>query len=188
MYMEGKVFEILSACGPKGIKTLSNFFENEEELLKEGYLILDEVKTRLVDFKLLLEKYLPPENYRNIFAPKKKKKVLFVDDDDMWRAFYEETGHLLGYSVRLAADATKALEILSKEKPDIVVTDIKMPNINGIRLLKEMRIRKYNIPAIIITGYPSEKIEKAAEKINVKKVLVKPIRIRELKETLDLLN
>lgn len=187
MNIEGKIFEILVNRGCEGIKVLASFFEKEEALLIEGFSILERSKQRIIKFQRQLERYLPPEPITNqIMRNDILKRILFVDDDDMWCSFYEKTGHLLGYSVKLAKDAETALNIVKDEKPDLIITDIKMPKISGLTLLKELRRRKYNIPAIIVTGYPSHTISKSAEEMNVKKILIKPVKIKELKDAIDL--
>lgn len=80
-------------------------------------------------------------------------RVLLVDDNisgiSARRAVLEE----LGYSTDGTTDPRKALEMFRKEHYDLVVTDFKMPELNGVELIGEMRIENPGIPVILISGF-----------------------------------
>lgn len=82
-----------------------------------------------------------------------KIKILIVDDEVQITQMLENYFSLEGYEVASANDPLVALQMIEKENYNIVITDIKMPNMNGLDLLKE--IKKYNglIQVIVITGY-----------------------------------
>ena len=96
----------------------------------------------------------------------KKIKILVVDDEiDFTQpmAFWLESR---GYSVAVAPDGKSAIELIKKDKPDIVFLDLKMPVMDGIETLR--RIRKFNrkLPVIIITvEYANEQKFEEAKKL-----------------------
>ncbi|SFB35933.1 response regulator transcription factor [Clostridium frigidicarnis] len=81
-----------------------------------------------------------------------KYKILVVDDEKDIREVIEIYLINEGYNVILAEDGEKAMEILKKEKIDLIVLDIMMPKINGIRLCKLLREKSMKIPVIMLSA------------------------------------
>lgn len=116
------------------------------------------------------------------------KKVFLVDDD-----YYVRKGILelidwvgCGYEVSGEADnGEDALELIKKEKPDVVVTDIKMPVLDGLDLIRELvDITNLNTHFIIISGYNDFKYAQRAVRYGVHDFLLKPIDKEEFESTL----
>ncbi len=84
-------------------------------------------------------------------------KILFVDDEENLRELYKQQLSLEGYSVILAANGIEALIRAEQERPDLVVMDIRMPEMDGIEALGKMVERFKNIPVILNTAYSSDK-------------------------------
>jgi len=82
-----------------------------------------------------------------------KKRILIVDDDAGMRAALTEALRRGGYSVTTTSNGFDALDIFAEETFDIVITDVKMPGMNGIAVLKEIRRTSPQIPVIMITAY-----------------------------------
>ncbi len=80
-------------------------------------------------------------------------KILIVDDDQHIRRLYKEELEDEGYEVVAAATGTEALELFERENPDLVTLDILMPDIDGIKLLRQMKEKKPRIPIIMSTAY-----------------------------------
>ncbi len=80
-------------------------------------------------------------------------KILIVDDDQHIRRLYKEELEDEGYEVVAAATGTEALELFDRENPDLVTLDILMPDIDGIKLLRQMKEKKPRIPIIMSTAY-----------------------------------
>lgn len=80
-------------------------------------------------------------------------KILIVDDDEHIRRLYKEELEEEGYEVVIAASGTEALELFEKENPDLVTLDILMPDIDGIKLLRQMKEKSPRIPIIMSTAY-----------------------------------
>lgn len=80
-------------------------------------------------------------------------KILVVDDDLHIQKLYKEELEDEGYQVVVAGDGTKAMELFLKEDPDLVTLDILMPDIDGIKLLRQMKEKKPRLPIIMSTAY-----------------------------------
>lgn len=81
------------------------------------------------------------------------KKILFADDEEALRILYKEEFQAPGIEVLLARNGREALEVCQRERPDLVVLDIRMPVLDGLealRLIKEMR---QELPVIICTAW-----------------------------------
>jgi two-component system response regulator (stage 0 sporulation protein F) len=87
------------------------------------------------------------------------KKILVVEDEEALCLLYKEELSQDGYDVVTAGDAEQALEILSKEKFDLIVTDIRMPGRNGIEFITQIMGMRLNVPIIINTSYQSYKTD-----------------------------
>lgn len=80
-------------------------------------------------------------------------KILIVDDDQHIRRLYKEELEEEGYEVLIAENGLHALELFDKENPDLVTLDILMPDVDGIKLLRQMKEKKPQIPIIMSTAY-----------------------------------
>ncbi len=85
------------------------------------------------------------------------KTLLIVEDDANQRLLYEKELTEDGYRVLLASDGRKAVDIVERENPDLVVLDIRMPGMDGIEALGRILDRKNKLPVIIHTAYPDYK-------------------------------
>lgn len=81
------------------------------------------------------------------------KKIMFVDDEESIRLLYQEEFEERGFAAVVAASGEEALELYDREKPDLVVIDIKMPGMDGISLLKLLREKSRDVPAVLCTAY-----------------------------------
>lgn len=84
-------------------------------------------------------------------------KILFVDDEENLRELYKQQLSLEGYSVILAANGIEALIRAEQERPNLVIMDIRMPEMDGIEALGKMVERFKNTPVILNTAYSSYK-------------------------------
>lgn len=84
-------------------------------------------------------------------------KILIVDDEEHIRYLYSEELSEAGYEVITAESGHQLLEKIEKEKPDLVVLDIKMVDYNGLDLLQDIRNRFYDLPVVLCTAYDTFK-------------------------------
>ncbi len=82
-----------------------------------------------------------------------KQSILLVDDDQEFRKAMKKMFEKSGYDVTVAADGQEGLDALSKKTFDLIISDLRMPNLNGMELMEELRRRKINLPVIFITAY-----------------------------------
>ena len=114
-------------------------------------------------------------------ASETQRVILVVDDEEGLR---EGLSHLLedeGYRVLCASTGEQAFEIVRQTHVDLVLTDMKMPGMNGIELLKKVRAIRQEIGVIILTGFGE--IESYIEAMNfgAMEYVSKPFKVNELK-------
>jgi DNA-binding response OmpR family regulator len=80
-------------------------------------------------------------------------KILVVDDDLHIQRLYKEEFEEEGYDVVIASNGQEAIELFNRENPDIVTLDILLPDIDGIRLLRQMKEKNPKVPIIMSTAY-----------------------------------
>jgi CheY-like chemotaxis protein len=114
-----------------------------------------------------------------------KASILVVDDDPTLRSLLVETLDAVGYRVSAASDGVEALAELRRREPtaiDLLLTDIKMPNMDGFALLKKIRRSYPDLPVLFITGVISDEAMSAASPDGF---LAKPFRIARLEELIE---
>jgi DNA-binding NtrC family response regulator len=108
--------------------------------------------------------------------------ILIVDDNREIRGILEEYLREEGYSAAGAANGKEALAVYLETPYDLIITDLNMPGMTGIELIKEIiKIGREPVEFIIITGYASLDTAIEAVKAGAFDYLVKPFRIEELK-------
>lgn len=113
----------------------------------------------------------------------KKHSVLYVDDEQSNLRIFKDTFRR-DFEVLTAISAFEALEILERNRVDVVITDQRMPNMTGVELLKKIYARFPDIPPhrLILSGYSEDKdIKEAFEKYKLSKFVSKPWEYNELK-------
>lgn len=80
-------------------------------------------------------------------------KILVVDDDLSILRLYKEELEEEGYAVVTASTGVEALELFEKESPDLVSLDIQLPDVDGIKLLRQMKEKRPRLPVIMSTAY-----------------------------------
>ncbi len=103
------------------------------------------------------------------------RKVLVVDDDPVVGRSYDRVLSNKGYAVIEAHNADEALEKMRNEEYDLVVTDIRMPGMDGLELAETVKARRPWTPVVIVTGYGSAADEARAKAAGVKAFLHKPL-------------
>src|SRR3954464_8519593 len=106
-----------------------------------------------------------------------RPRVLVVDDEASIRDLLAKTRALAEYDVDLAPDGRVALERLRIIPYDLLITDLRMPGVDGLTVIKEARRLKTDIPVIIVTGYSSEASAIEAINLGVQGYLTKPFRV-----------
>ena len=123
--------------------------------------------------------------------PTGREHILLVDDEKTLADIGRQMLERLGYQVTPRTSSLEALEVF-KAQPngfDLVITDQTMPKLTGVDLTKEMLSIRSDIPIIICTGFNAQISTQRAEEIGVKRLLMKPLVVREvataIREVLD---
>lgn len=106
-----------------------------------------------------------------------RPRVLVVDDEASIRDLLAKTLALAEYDVDLAPDGRTGLERLRILPYDLLITDLKMPGVDGLAVIREARRLKPDIPVIIITGFSTEASAIEAVNLGVSGYLTKPFRV-----------
>lgn len=112
------------------------------------------------------------------------KRILIVDDDPkvllVLQATLERMGK--GYHILTAQDGSEALAMIEDKPFDLLVADIRMPGVNGIKLVEVIRASKVSMEIIWIAAYGCHKLEAVRQQLNVHRCLDKPLRIGEIRQ------
>ncbi|HSC26100.1 MAG TPA: response regulator [Vicinamibacterales bacterium] len=106
-----------------------------------------------------------------------RPRVLVVDDEASIRDLLAKTLALAEYDVDLAPDGRTAIERLRIIPYDLLITDLKMPGVDGLSVIREARRFKADLPVVIITGFSSEASAIEAVNLGVSGYLTKPFRV-----------
>jgi len=106
---------------------------------------------------------------------KDKKKILVVEDDPMISSMYKTKFEVDGFEVFTADNGATGLELAKKEKPDIVMLDIILPQLDGFSVLEQIKQDKAtkSIPVIMLTNLSTDEDKKKGEKMGALDYLVK---------------
>ena len=115
----------------------------------------------------------------------KKKNVLIVDDDPDVLTMLEGLLKKLEYNPFVAANGEEAVRIIDSNKIDVVVSDLVMPEMDGMELLKRVKSRKSDVPFVMITGHPSIETAVEAIKKGAYDYLTKPFQAEEVRIKID---
>lgn len=111
--------------------------------------------------------------------------ILVVDDEPLIRKLMQETLTRLGYTVFLANQGSAALEIAAKETIDLVITDLQMPGMDGVTLLKKLKKLDPGLMVVIITAYASIENVITALRYGAFDYLLKPVSPENLEAVID---
>ena len=117
----------------------------------------------------------------------KELNILYIEDEKDIRTFTEDSLSKLVKNITIAKDGQEGLDIFTttindkdKDNFDLVITDISMPNMNGLEMLMEIHKIDINIPSIITTAYDDAKFLKTAIELGVRGYVMKPMNLFKL--------
>ncbi len=103
------------------------------------------------------------------------KKIIVVDDEQNNRIALFESLSRRGYNVSVAENGAIALDIIKRNSPDLVITDIGMPEMDGLELLQQLRSMGDNLPVLIFTGHATVDTAVRAMKLGALDYMLKPV-------------
>lgn len=111
--------------------------------------------------------------------------ILVVDDDQSivmaFKRFLSDERH----AARFAGDAHDALSLIGQRKPDLVIMDVRMPGVDGLQALQEMRLRHPDLFVVIMTAYGTSQTSIDAIRSGAFEYLAKPLDLEELRAVID---
>jgi len=106
--------------------------------------------------------------------------ILVVDDELLIRDLLYDFFQGQGWEIAVAESGEKALEILREKKVDVLLTDLRMPSMDGMVLTSQVRREYPNLPVVIMTGYPSVDSAVSALRARVADYITKPFSVNDL--------
>ena len=108
------------------------------------------------------------------------RKILVVDDDEFSLKLMEKLLAMAGYTVSMARNGAQALDLLAREQFALLITDLNMPRIGGLRLLEDVK-KKYHIPAIVVTASDIDSdTQRRSYSLGALRFIIKPVDRDEL--------
>ncbi len=107
-------------------------------------------------------------------------KILIVDDEPGILDFLRNLFHADGYEVVVALSGEDAVASVKKDTVDLVITDLRMPEMDGMELLRELKTLKPSVPVIMLTAYASDETAIEAKKLGVFTYISKPFNVAGL--------
>jgi len=109
-----------------------------------------------------------------------RMRILVVDDEASIRDLLSKTLALAEYEVDTASDASAALDRVRGTAYDLLIADLKMPGMDGLTLIRQVKRMRADLPVIIITGYSTESSAIEAVNLGVAGYLTKPFRVPQV--------
>jgi len=113
------------------------------------------------------------------------ERILVIDDELFVRELLLEFLSTEGYEVSLADSGEKAVELMQTQPADLMLVDLKMPGIDGIETLKQIKKIAPDTLAIIMTGYPTIESSIEALRQGAYDYVVKPFKLNDLKSSIE---
>ena len=114
----------------------------------------------------------------------KKLTILYVEDEEQTRAMTSQFLTRITKGLITVANGREGLEAFRTHKPDIILTDIQMPDMDGLTMAGEIRDMDKMIPIIVLTGFCNADFLNKANSLNVDKFVIKPVDGSQLQEAL----
>lgn len=113
------------------------------------------------------------------------KRILIVDDNINMSSLLSEMLEVFDYESVRAGDGPEALTELSKGGFSLVITDMRMPNMSGLELLREVKKMSPKLPVVLISGYSVSEIEHQAGDLQPDGILGKPLMMSDIERMLN---
>lgn len=126
-----------------------------------------------------------PRSPQSVPLDEVRKRVLIVEDDDAVASLYRRVLARPDYQLYRACDGDEAVSLVESTPFDAIVSDLAMPGMNGIALLRSVRNHDRDVPIVIVTGKPDVDSAITAVECGALRYLLKPVSIQELRDTVS---
>jgi len=127
--------------------------------------------------------FYQPGVYRQ-FNPELPSKVLLVDDEKEFVETLSERLEMREMGSTVVYSGEEALSLLREEEPEVIVLDLRMPGIDGIEVLREIKRKHRHVEVIVLTGHGSKQDQEVCMRLGAFAYLQKPVDIEKLSETM----
>ena len=110
----------------------------------------------------------------------RQSNIIVIDDEETMRDSCFQILTKEGFNVETAKDGNEGLAKIKKESFDLVILDLKMPGLNGLDLIEQLKAVSPKTQTIVITAYSSPELEDEAHRLRAYRYLEKPFHIQEL--------
>jgi EAL domain-containing protein (putative c-di-GMP-specific phosphodiesterase class I) len=135
------------------------------------------------------EQGAPPGDRSSVAMPLRKGlphgRILIADDEPMLLRGFDRVLSRAGYEVITANDGQQAAELLTQMEFDAIVSDISMPGMNGIQLLRRARERDLDVPVLLVTGAPAIETAVEALEYGAFQYLTKPVDSKQFEQVVE---
>ena len=114
-----------------------------------------------------------------------KSKVLVVEDEERMRMLFHDALTMWGYHVTTAGTGAEAIELVQGQLFDTVLCDVRMPEMDGLTILREIKRHDPSIEVVMVTVYPAVNSAVEALKLGAYDYLAKPVNLDELRHVMD---
>ena len=114
-----------------------------------------------------------------------EKKILIVDDNPNMASLLAEMLEVFDVPSKASTDGETALRLLESEEFSLVITDLKMPNMSGVELLRAIKQKRHSLPVIVISGYHLASHEGKVVDGLPDGFINKPFKMTDIKSVLD---
>jgi len=114
-----------------------------------------------------------------------KLRILVLDDEEIVVARLKPALEKEGYAVETFTDSRAAKDHLGNHRYDIVVTDLKMANIDGMQLFRFIKEKWPDTEVVIISGFATMEVARESLQAGVREVIAKPFKISQIKALID---
>ena len=101
--------------------------------------------------------------------------ILIVDDEEVVRLSHLRSLQSVNCNARVAEDGIKALEVMEQQALDVILLDLRMPDLDGMEVLRTIKDRWPESEVVIITGYPTIESAKEAVRLGAQNYMAKPV-------------
>lgn len=116
----------------------------------------------------------------------KNSSILLAEDEENLRNSFKKVLLLYVKEVFTASNGEEAFELYQNHRPDIIITDVKMPKLNGLELIKKIRKENQETPIIVTSAYTDKDLLLESIKLSLVDYLVKPIKEKDLIALLEI--
>ena len=114
------------------------------------------------------------------------KRILLVEDNEVHRLFTQDFLESRGYHVLSLCDGIYFFETVTEFQPDLLLLDLKLPQVDGFTLLQELQQSQWrSLPVVVVSAYAFQQEKQRALNLGVRSYLTKPIRLEAMIQAIE---